>query len=145
MFKFYLKNKLLMLLFSIWYDRCSLGGKPLGFFCTKSQIEEWDQGRSLGGSRGGNCPPWPHPNPHPLNIYLPIFSLCMFLFALSLCSAILHVILCYGTVTFGSTCNVIFLANDYQEAHYIPLKISFLVIIALTWNFILKIFQTYLI
>ena len=97
------------------------------------------------GPRGGNCPPWPHPNPHPLNIYLPIFSLCMFLFALSLYSATLHVILCYRAVTFGSTCNVIFLANDYQEAHYIPLKISFLVIIALTWNFILKIFQTYLI
>ena len=48
----------------------------------------------------------------------------MFLFALSLYSTTLHVILCYGAVTFGSTCNILFLADDYQEAHYIPLKIS---------------------
>ena len=96
------------------------------------------------GVEGGQFPPppRPHPNSHPLNIYLPIFSLCMLLFALSLYSATLQVILCYGAVTFGSICNVLFLADDYQEAYYIPLQISFLVIIALTWNFILKIFQT---
>ena len=56
----------------------------------------------------------------------------MFLFALSLYFATLHVILYYGAVTFGSTYNIIFLTNDYQEAQYIPLKISFLVITALT-------------
>ena len=86
----------------------------------------------LGGREGAIAPLDLTQTHTPLNIYLPILSLCMFLFALSLYSATLHVILCYGAITFGSTCNVIFLANDYQEAHYIPLKISFLVIIALT-------------
>ena len=56
----------------------------------------------------------------------------MFLFTLSLYFATLHVIFYYRAVTFGSTCNVLFLADDYQEAHYIPLQISFLVMIALT-------------
>ena len=120
-----------------------------------SRLSKWSRfwalvdatrGEARGGWEGAIAPPNLTQTYTPLiYIYILIFSLCMFLFALSLYSTTLHVILCYGAITFDSTCNVLFLADDYQEAHYIPLKISFLVIIALTWNFILKIFQTRLI